>query len=151
LAYKPVSLTALRSELSLALNRYLSACFVYDSKRERAMTRNFRILGLTVSTLLLPVVAIAQAPPESNPPIPSKSEQLDPNACSHGATVGQGGLDTRKTDGRNLSDQLAQSGGVICPPSQADPAIEAPTPPGGDMRVIPPPGSPGGDQSVQPK
>ena len=50
----------------------------------------------------------------------------------------------------NLSDKLAQSGGVICP-QNVDPAIKAPTPNTGDKPVIPPPGSPGGNQNVQPK
>jgi hypothetical protein len=50
----------------------------------------------------------------------------------------------------NLSDKLAQSGGVLCP-QNVDPAIKAPTPPTGDKPVIPPPGSPGGNPNVQPK
>ena len=68
-------------------------------------------------------------------------------------TVGKGGeIDTQRQDGKeNLSDKLARSGGVICPPEHVDPEIRQPTPPGGNMPVIPPPGSPGGDQSVQPK
>ena len=49
-----------------------------------------------------------------------------------------------------LSDKLAQTDGVICPPN-IDPDIKAPTPQGGPMPVIPPPGSPGGDPSVRPK
>jgi hypothetical protein len=53
--------------------------------------------------------------------------------------------------GKNLSDKLAQSGGVICPPRVGDPDIKAPTPKGGTMPVIPPPGSPGGNPNVQPK
>ncbi|HEX3937225.1 MAG TPA: hypothetical protein VHX43_06940 [Xanthobacteraceae bacterium] len=52
--------------------------------------------------------------------------------------------------GKNLSDKLAQSGGVICPPN-VDPAMKAPTPKGGTMPVIPPPGSPGGNPNIQPK
>jgi hypothetical protein len=51
---------------------------------------------------------------------------------------------------QNLSEKLAQSGGVICPPD-IDPDIKVPTPEGGKMPIIPPPGSPGGDPSVQPK
>ena len=66
-------------------------------------------------------------------------------------TVGQGGdLDMQKPAGRHsLSDKLARSDGVICPPENVDPEIKAPTPPGGPMPVIPPPGSPGGDPNVQ--
>ena len=52
--------------------------------------------------------------------------------------------------GTNLSDKLAQSDGVLCPPN-VDPGIKAPTPEVGKMPVIPPPGSPGGDPSVRPK
>ena len=52
----------------------------------------------------------------------------------------------------NLTDKLAQSGGVLCPQNaDPDPAIKAPTPQTGDKPVIPPPGSPGGTPNVQPK
>jgi len=52
----------------------------------------------------------------------------------------------------NLSDKLAQSGGVLCPQNpNPDPAIKAPTPPTNDKPAIPPPGSPGGNPNVQPK
>jgi hypothetical protein len=55
-----------------------------------------------------------------------------------------------QTTGEGLSDRLARTDGVICPPN-VDPAINAPTPEAGKMRVIPPPGSPGGDPTVRPK
>jgi hypothetical protein len=51
----------------------------------------------------------------------------------------------------NLSDKLADSKGVICPPAGVDPEIRVPPPGGGELKVIPPPGTPGGDQDVQPK
>jgi hypothetical protein len=82
-------------------------------------------------------------------------EQMDPKCAESGTktTIGKGGeIDTQHQDGKeNLSDKLARSEGVICPPVRVDPEIEQPTPPGGNMPVIPPPGSPGGDQSVKPK
>jgi hypothetical protein len=119
------------------------------------MDRDIRALSLAIlaAAIWMPSLAAAQAPPKVNPPVAPKTEQLDPNACgSDRATIGQGGeLDTKKADGRNLSDRLASSGGVICPPSQVDPAIKAPTPQGGSMPVIPPPGSPGGNPNIQPK
>ncbi|HEY1474999.1 MAG TPA: hypothetical protein VGF53_13065 [Pseudolabrys sp.] len=120
------------------------------------MDRDIRILGLTAlaALMLAPALAMAQAPPKTQAPaVVPNSEQFDRNGCAHEpATIGEGGgLDTRKADGRNLSDRLASSGGVICPPPQVDPAIKAPTPPGGSMPVIPPPGSPGGDPNVRPK
>ncbi len=51
---------------------------------------------------------------------------------------------------QNLSNKLAKSNGVICPPN-VDPDIKAPTPNAGKMPVIPPPGSPGGNPNVQPR
>jgi hypothetical protein len=50
-----------------------------------------------------------------------------------------------------LSDKLAESKGVICPPTGVDPQMQVPPPAGGKLKVIPPPGTPGGDQSIQPK
>lgn len=117
------------------------------------MFREIRILGVAVA-VLLPPAAVAQAPPKPQTPVAPRAEQLDPNSCAkNGATVGEGGdIDTSKPgDRRSLSDKLAQSGGVICPPDRVDPEIHQPTPPGGAMPVIPPPGTPGGDQSIQPK
>jgi hypothetical protein len=51
----------------------------------------------------------------------------------------------------NLSDRLADSKGVICPPAGVDRDINVPPPGGGELKVIPPPGSPGGNPNVQPK
>ena len=106
-------------------------------------------LGIAASAILLSTAAMGQAPP-------TKTEQLDPNACAQAdtpSTVGKGGeVDQQTQDAQgNLSDKLARSGGVICPPKNVDREIRQPTPPGGAMPVIPPPGTPGGDQSIQPK
>ncbi len=97
------------------------------------------------------VAAAAQTPQQRNAPTAPQTEQSDP-ACAQGrATVGASG--DVKTEGQSgsLSEKLARSKGVICPPEDVDPDIKAPTPHGGPMPVIPPPGSPGGNQSVQPK
>jgi len=121
------------------------------------MDRDIRALGLATlaAALLLPAVAAAQAPPPTQPPVAPHAEQLDPDACAKTdtqGTVGKGGdMEAPKSGEKNPSDKLARSGGVICPPDQADPEIRAPTPPGGPMPVIPPPGSPGGDPNMQPK
>ena len=115
--------------------------------------RKIRFFWLTVLALLLPAVAVAQAPPPTNTPVAPKAEQIDPKCAESDAqtTVGKGGeIDMQRQDGKeNLSNKLARSGGVICPPEHIDPEIKQPTPPGGPMPVIPPPGSPGG--SIQPK
>jgi hypothetical protein len=109
-----------------------------------------------MALLLTPAVTLAQAPPVTQPPVAPKTEQLDPKACAATgtrSTVGQSGdIEVTKPPGRNLSDQLARSDGVICPPGQVDPEIHQQAPPvGTGMPVIPPPGSPGGDQSIKPK
>jgi hypothetical protein len=50
-----------------------------------------------------------------------------------------------------LSDKLAQSKGVICPPAGVDREMQVTPPSGGHLKVIPAPGTPGGDPNVQPK
>lgn len=119
------------------------------------MNRKFRVLVLAAA-IFSPAVAIAQAPPASKSPVAPQTEVHDPKACAQNqATVGSGGnLDVNKdkqAKSSTLSDKLAKSNGVICPPQNVDKEIKQPTPQGGVMPVIPPPGSPGGDQSVQPK
>jgi hypothetical protein len=110
------------------------------------------VAGLT-AVILSSAPVRAQAPPRDKMQVAPKAEQVDPKACGQGrATVGQGGgLDIQKQPGATLSDKLAQSNGVICPPSGVDSEIREPAPPGGSMPVIPPPGSPGGNPNVQPK
>ena len=119
------------------------------------MERSFGIGGIAVlaGTFLMTATAVAQAPPKTNPPVAPKAGPATPDGCANSrATIGQGGeVHTSKPGSQNLSERLAQSNGVICPPEQVDPAIKAPTPQGGSMPVIPPPGSPGGDPKVQPK
>ena len=121
------------------------------------MHRDIRVLKLALVTaaFLSPAIALAQAPPKTTPPIAPKTEQLESRACANSdtrTTVGQGGdLQPQNPSNKSLSDKLARSDGVICPPEHVDPEIKAPTPPGGAMPVIPPPGSPGGDQSIRPK
>jgi hypothetical protein len=60
-----------------------------------------------------------------------------------GSTVGR--------SGKALGDKLAESEGVLCPPTGVDPEIRAPTPDTADKPAIPPPGSPGGNPNVRPK
>jgi hypothetical protein len=50
-----------------------------------------------------------------------------------------------------LSDKLAQSKGVICPPAGVDHGMQVAPPDGGRLKIIPPPGTPGGDPGVQPR
>jgi len=107
-----------------------------------------------IAMLLVPACALAQSPPPEEPkaaPTPSRSGQCaEPTPP---ATTGRGDADVAKPDGSNLSQKLAQSNGVLCPPDHVDPAMRRPTPPdSGRMRVIPPPGTPGSsDPAAKPK
>ena len=78
-----------------------------------------------------------QQAPQLAPRAETDPKQRDPQ------TTGQGG--------QNLSDKLARSEGVICPPANVDPEMKVPAPETGRTPVIPPPGSPGGDPTVRPK
>ena len=82
--------------------------------------------------------------------------QADNKACAQQrTTVGTGDqpLSVENKNGKEttLSDKLARSDGVICPPSDVDADIKAPTPGGGRIQVIPPPGTPQNQPNVQPK
>src|SRR5262249_47861177 len=79
---------------------------------------------------------------------PDKGPDQPRAACPPGA---QNGPTIGRDDGRSLSDQLARSKGVICPPAGVDPEMHQAPPQGGAMKVLPPPGTPGGNPNVQPK
>jgi hypothetical protein len=107
---------------------------------------------LTLS-IVLAACSAAHAQPQAQDRRPDTAAPMaDPKACAPGerqAMPREGGGATTGA-GENLSDKLARTDGVICPPD-VDPGIKAPTPDAGKTPVIPPPGSPGGDPSVRPK
>jgi len=103
--------------------------------RYAAMSAAFLICGAAVA-------AAQTAPTQPGPARPNTSAKV-PCAPDSGGTTGSADS--------NLSDKLAQSNGVICPPSNVDPDMQKPAPGGGRMKVIPPPGGPGGDQGTVPK
>ena len=72
-----------------------------------------------------------------------------PPASQHGHASPEGATTGQRAE--PLTDRLARSDGVLCPPAGVDPEIRAPTPETGNTPVIPPPGSPGGDPTVRPK
>jgi len=107
-----------------------------------------------ISVLLMAVSAAgAQAPPTPTTP----PEPTVPPSTSRGGECARHDLDrgadgsTTGQAGAALTDKLAKSDGVLCPPAGVDPEIRAPAPDVGRMPVIPPPGSPGGDPTVRPK
>ena len=97
--------------------------------------------------------AASPAPTQDGP------QHIDPKGCAPSERLRTvepkpgaptGATTAPATTGENLSDKLARTDGVLCPPN-VDPDIRQPAPGGGKTPVIPPPGSPGGDPSVQPK
>ena len=105
-----------------------------------------------LALVLLTLGGAAAQAQSTSPPLQPPSGQSPSNqpACPPGTggnapTVGSG-------QSGNLSDKLAGSNGVICPPAGVDPQMRVPPPQeGGRMPVIPPPGAPGGDQNTVPK
>lgn len=106
-------------------------------------------MNITPSLLIVSLLlagsgaALAQAasPAANCTPTQTNPQQgtLSPNGSTSGANA------------EPLSDKLAKSDGVLCPPGGVDTEMHVPTPDAGTTPVIPPPGSPGGDQSVRPK
>src|SRR6202012_5744022 len=112
------------------------------------MKRDLVKCGLIGPASLVPVVVLFGSAVQAQP------STIDPKACAPGAQSHLKMPDTPTPSspptpnvttgsGTSLSDKLAQSDGVLCPPN-VDPDIKAPTPDVGKMPVIPPPGSPGG-------
>ena len=113
--------------------------------------------ALLFGAALMPTLSLGQSaqvsPLPKAPPEIMLKEARDPKACAQqGLIVGQDNkLQSAETTGKSLSEQLARSDGVLCPPPGVDSDIRASTPQGGRMPVIAPPGSPGGDPSIRPK
>jgi hypothetical protein len=90
-------------------------------------------------------VAAGSAAAQSRPSV------VDPKGCAPSERLQTDGKVPQSMGNEPLSDKLARTDGVICPPN-VDPEIKAPTPEAGNkMPVIPPPGGPGGDPTVRPK
>jgi hypothetical protein len=91
-------------------------------------------------TLAVPAAAAAQAPPDAAPPLLPHVETSTTTPCVTRSTVGQDGgdIEVKTPQDKTLSQKLAQSNGVICPPPHVDPDMHHPAPAGGPMPVIPP-------------
>jgi hypothetical protein len=108
------------------------------------------LLAAALLASMFAAPALGQGKPPAEPGTAPCSPSQPPG--SPGTTVGAGEPRSEVTPPENLSQRLARSDGVICPPSNVDPEMKLPTPPAGNsMPVIPPPGSPGGDPTVRPK
>jgi hypothetical protein len=114
------------------------------------MTRRAVIM---LSALLLGTAVVVAQDRQVAPAPQQLPPAVDPKACAPGDRLQAGSPNPSApagTTGENLSDRLARTDGVICPPN-VDPGIRVPTPDAGTTPVIPPPGSPGGDPGVRPK
>jgi hypothetical protein len=112
---------------------------------------------LAVMTMVAQGVS-AQAPPSATAPaLPTATAEVAVNCAPITSERARGTIVPETTTGQArqpsepLSDKLAKSDGVLCPPQGIDPEIRAPTPDAGNTPVIPPPGSPGGNPDVRPK
>ena len=115
-----------------------------------------QVLFLILAILMASSAATAQAPAtppaQTAPPAPRNATGCAPTqSMPKQGTIAPQGTTTTDPRAEPLSDKLARSDGVLCPPTGVDPEIRAPTPKTGNMPVIPPPGSPGGDPTIRPK
>lgn len=119
------------------------------------MTMKSRLLPAVLTCVILGSAPLQAQPKEPAVPTQPAPPKLDPKACTDRDRLTQGDVQDnlpRPQADENLSEKLARTDGVICPPAGLDPDIRAPAPStGGNMPVIPPPGTPGGDPTVRPK
>jgi hypothetical protein len=118
------------------------------------MARTTITAGLLLAAAeIISTQSIAAPPPDPKACEPGAMSRVDPPSAKPPGTADPGKTDPSTTgsgQNENLSDKLARSDGVLCPPN-VDPGIHTTPPGGGKTPVIPPPGSPGGDPNVQPK
>jgi len=106
-------------------------------------------IAVVIAAISTAFICDARAQVERPGTPPSLAQPADQNPCPPGGSGSPRPDDA--TGRRPLSDQLAESKGVICPPAGTDPGIAVPPRGGGRTPVIPPPGTPGGDPNIQPK
>lgn len=99
--------------------------------------------------IALTFLTACEAAAAQSPTVPQGPDHPG-SACPPGTGANPPTIGKQDTS-KPLSDQLAESKGVICPPAGIDPDMRQAPPEGGAMKVIPPPGSPGGNPSIQPK
>ena len=99
------------------------------------------VLSAAAAALIISAVAAQPVPPRT-----------DPKACAPGERLTLDDIrpDTKVSPGETLSDKLARTDGVLCPP-EVDPEMSEKPQGGGAMKVIPPPGTPEHKPNVRPK
>jgi hypothetical protein len=100
------------------------------AKRQTEANANVTLLAAATIVVAFMGNAAAESPHDRQAPSGGLNFKEDCSAAPNGTGV--------PDKSANLSDQLSQSNGVICPPSGVDPKMAAPPPEGGAMTVIPP-------------
>jgi hypothetical protein len=127
---------------NLAVGTVREPCtLLTHSAQCKELPLRFAVPIAALVTLAAANVSLAQS---TAPPSPESRATCPPDVQGEPPTVGGGTSEP-------LSDKLARSKGVICPPAAADREMQVTPPSGGHLKVIPPPGTPGGDPDVQPK
>ena len=107
--------------------------------------RSCVLIAVRVSIVATSLALAGQAPAQSTRDLPpQEGVTCPPDVKGEPPTIGRGGA-------KPLDERLADSKGVICPPSGVDQDMQVKPPGGGQLKVIPPPGTSGGDQRLQPK
>ena len=107
-----------------------------------------RLKTTHVAILLALGASAAWAQPVPQQPAPAEQNAAcPPDVKGEPPTVGGGGGGNSPP----LSDKLADSKGVICPPAGVDQDMQVNPPADGKLKVIPPPCTPGGDRSIEPR
>ncbi len=119
------------------------------ARRKTATGKRTATVRSVIVSVLLAGLAAGPVLAEQLPPA-----AVDSKACAPGERLKPDAADRsvqppRETTGEHLSDRLARTDGVLCPPN-VDPDIRAPAPGSGRTPVIPPPGTSDSDP-VQPK
>jgi hypothetical protein len=117
-----------------------------DGKREIVCVR-LSALKIAILLCVVGAGAVCAQPAAQQRPPSEQGAACPPDVKGEPPTVGGGGGGNSPP----LSDKLAESKGVICPPADVDREMQVKPPAGGELKVIPPPGSPGGDRSVEPR
>jgi hypothetical protein len=134
-----------RTHLATHLMGTLGGCrTLIRTLRKSAMGLPVRPAVSTIAALLTVAAANVALAQSSGQPSPKNGTTCPPDIKGEPPTVGGGSSEP-------LSDKLARSKGVICPPAGVDREMQVAPPSDGRLKVIPPPGSPGGDPNVQPK
>jgi hypothetical protein len=111
-------------------------------RMEKKMRLEKLAIAFAAVALSLPA-ALAQPNPQATP---APLRDCPPDVANPVAP-----RNNETTGSANLSKELSQSKGVICPPAGVDPGLAVPPVGGGRTPVIPPPGTPGGNPNVIPK